>query len=150
MIETIPLPVTDNPVDAPFWDGARRGELRLQSCAQCGHHRFPPRPRCPECHSEQSRWVPLSGHGEIWSYVVPRSPLLPVFERQSPYVVALVSLVEHPEIRMVGALVEAVADGVGEPAAVDPDSVRIGAPVRAVFAPMSEDVHLLRWCLLRT
>ncbi|HUH37233.1 MAG TPA: OB-fold domain-containing protein [Spongiibacteraceae bacterium] len=148
MIETIPLPVTDNPVDAPYWAGARRGELLLQCCAGCGRHRFPPRPRCPDCHSDQSRWGAVSGRGEVWSFVVPRPPLLPVFERQSPYVVAVVSLADHPGIRMVGALVEAAAGGGTVPAAVDSDAVRIGAPVQAVFTPLTEDVHLLRWCLL--
>lgn len=146
MIETIPLPVTDNPMDAPFWAGARCGELLLQRCCGCGRHRFPPRPRCPECHSDQSHWEPVSGKGEIWSFVVPRPPLLPVFERQLPYVVAVVSLAEHPGIRMVGMLVASSAEP--ESTIVDLDAVRIGAMVQAKFVPLTDDVHLLRWQLL--
>ena len=41
---------------------------------------------------------------QIWSFVVPRPPLLPVFEEISPYAVGLVSIKEYPLIRMIGRL----------------------------------------------
>lgn len=164
MIETLPLPVTDNPIDAPFWAGARRGELLVQRCGSCGEHRFPPRPRCPHCHSADIDWVKVSGRGEVYSFVIPRPPLLPAFERLSPYVVALVSLVELPTIRMVGMLIAAEsgtaadAPGVDTPGAdapvasapgarLDPARCYIGEPVTAEFVALAEDVHLLRWRL---
>ena len=44
MSENMPLPTTDDPIDAPFWQAALRGELVAQQCEGCGQHRFPPRP----------------------------------------------------------------------------------------------------------
>ncbi|ANS65947.1 hypothetical protein SLINC_3723 [Streptomyces lincolnensis] len=117
---------------APFWDHAARGELRVQACADCGELRFPPRPCCPHCRSFASEWRPMSGHGRIWSYVVPHPPLLPEYAEQAPYNVVVVELAEAPRIRLVGNLV-------GEAGArldsLPVERIRIGAAVRVVFGP---------------
>ncbi|WP_055539632.1 Zn-ribbon domain-containing OB-fold protein, partial [Streptomyces neyagawaensis] len=97
-------PVVD--VDgAPFWEYAARGELRVQTCADCDEPRFPPRPCCPHCRSFDHEWRPLSGRGRIWSYVLPHPPLLPDYAEQAPYNVILVELADAPRIRLVGNLV---------------------------------------------
>ncbi|KOG36961.1 Zn-ribbon domain-containing OB-fold protein [Streptomyces resistomycificus] len=115
---------------APFWEYAARGELRVQACADCGELRFPPRPCCPHCQSFAQEWRPVSGHGRIWSYVVPHPPLLPDYAALAPYNVVLVELAEAPHIRLVGNLVAAA----GAPLdSVPADRVRIGAGVRVVF-----------------
>ena len=59
----------------------------------------------------------------------------------APYNVVVVALEEDPTIRMVGNLVE---DARGSINAIDPATIRIGEPVRGVFAPV-EDVALPRW-----
>lgn len=140
MIEEIPLPVTDDPVDAEFWRGARNGKLLVQSCSQCRQRRFPPRPMCPYCQSEQCEWQELSGRGTIWSYTMPRSPLLPAFEKLMPYVVALVELEEERGLRMIGPLLTAEE---GEIQGVE--NAAIGVSVKAVFKPYSDDVSLVCW-----
>lgn len=142
MIEGIPLPTTDNPVDAPFWEGAALGELRVQRCEGCGELRFPPRPMCPRCRSRSVGWQQMAGRGSIWSFVVPHPPLLPAFAEYAPYTVALVALEEAPQIRLVGALLGHENEELGE---LDPRAASIGAPVRAVFRQMADDVHLLYW-----
>lgn len=142
MIEGIPLPTTDNPVDAPYWQAAARGELRVQRCEGCGEPRFPPRPMCPRCRSRAVSWQPMSGRGSIWSFVVAHPPLLPAFAEYAPYTVALVALEEAPQIRLVGALLGREDEKLGE---LDPGAASIGAPVRAVFRQMADDVHLLHW-----
>ncbi|MEU4873879.1 OB-fold domain-containing protein [Streptomyces sp. NPDC021608] len=122
-------PVTD-PDGAPFWRYAARGELRVQTCADCGEPRFPPRPCCPHCQSFASEWRPASGRGRIWSYVVPHPPLLPEYAALAPYNVIVVELAETPRIRMVGNLVS----GPGAPlGSFPPDRIRIGARVQVVF-----------------
>ncbi|MCQ9135168.1 Zn-ribbon domain-containing OB-fold protein [Streptomyces hilarionis] len=122
-------PVTD-PDGAPFWRYAARGELRVQTCADCGEPRFPPRPCCPHCQSFASEWRPVSGRGRIWSYVVPHPPLLPEYAALAPYNVIVVELAETPRIRMVGNLVS----GPGAPlGSFPPDRIRIGARVQVVF-----------------
>jgi uncharacterized protein len=88
---------------APFWEFARRGELRAQRCTGCGTLRLPPGPVCPRCWTDAHEWAALSGRGVVQSWVV--------FHRQYhaafpvPYVVALVELDEGPRIesRLVGA-----------------------------------------------
>jgi uncharacterized OB-fold protein len=148
MIEGYPLPSTDDPTDAPFWEWALRDELRVQRCADCDRLRFPPRPVCPHCRSFAHEWAPLSGRGRIWSLTVPRPPLLPHFRSLSPYAVAVVELDEDPCVRMVGNLVPSAATPDAEINAVDPESVEIGARVEAVFHRAARDVAIPRWALL--
>ncbi|WP_328872086.1 OB-fold domain-containing protein [Streptomyces sp. NBC_00287] len=134
-------PVTD-PDGAPFWQYAAQGELRVQACAECGEPRFPPRPCCPHCQSFDSEWRPVSGHGRIWSYVVPHPPLLPDYAAQAPYNVVLVELTDVPRIRLVGNLVT----GPDAPLnSLAPDRIRIGAKVQVVFSPEG----LPQWVLER-
>lgn len=90
----------------------------------------------------QHGWVPLSGRGSIWSYTVPKSPLLPAFEALQPYVVAVVALQENPRLRMVGALLNPETD---EITGLDAEAVEIGAPVSVVFKRYGEDVALPCW-----
>ncbi len=142
MIEGVPLPATDDPIDAPFWAATLRGELVVQRCTSCGKRRFPPRPVCPSCQSFEHQWQKMSGEGRVWSFVVSHPPLLPSFATLAPYNVVLVELADDPTIRMVGNLV-ATADG--EINEVDPKSIRIGQRVRAVFQKAADDVAMVRW-----
>ena len=123
-------PVTDTD-GAPFWGYARQGELRVQACADCGELRFPPRPCCPHCQSFENEWRPVSGHGRIWSYVVPHPPLLPAYAEQAPYNVVVVELADAPRIRLVGNL---VAEAGARLDSVPPERIRIGAKVQVVFS----------------
>lgn len=142
MIESIPLPSTDDPEDAPFWQAALRGELVIQKCDGCGRRRFPPRPVCPHCHSFASTWQPVSGFGQVWSHVTPHPPLLPVFAAQAPYNVVLVELEDDPTIRMVGNVVPAAGVPINS---LDPHSIHIGMRVKVVFDQVADDVALPRW-----
>jgi uncharacterized OB-fold protein len=142
MIEGTPLPITDDPLDAPFWAAALRGELVVQRCRGCGTRRFPPRPMCPACQSMELAWEPVSGRGRVWSFVVPHPPLLPSFAAIAPYAVVLVELEDDPSIRMVGNLLPSAEGEINE---VDPRTVTIGMPVRVVFQTVASDVALPRW-----
>jgi len=142
MIEDIPLPSTDDPLDAPYWEAARRGELVVQTCGGCGQRRFPPRPMCAACNSFDYTWERLSGRGRIWSLALPHPPLIPAFQKVAPYNVIVVELAEDPSLRMVGNLVEAAGDPINQ---IDPASIKIGMPVRVVFETVADDVALARW-----
>ncbi|WP_432192989.1 Zn-ribbon domain-containing OB-fold protein [Streptomyces sp. bgisy027] len=134
-------PVTD-PDGTPFWQYAAQGELRVQSCADCGEPRFPPRPCCPHCQSFASEWRLMSGHGRIWSYVVPHPPLLPDYAAQAPYNVIVVELADAPRIRLVGNLVTGPGAALGS---FSPERIRIGAKVQAVLG----GTGLVQWVLER-
>jgi uncharacterized OB-fold protein len=138
-MESLLLPVIDED-SAPFWQAARRGELVMQGCANCGRLRFPPRPMCPYCQSVDVTWSPMSGRGTVWSFVVPHPPLLPAYAEQAPYNVVVVALDEDPTLRLVGNLVTSADGAINE--LLD---ITIGAPVRVVFTEVSDDVSLPRW-----
>ena len=135
------LPDLDDDDAAPFWAGTARGELLVQSCGQCGRRRIPPRPMCPACRSTKIEWTKLSGHGTIWSFVVPHPPLLPAYQALAPYNVITVTLTEDPSLRLVGNLVARDDGPINE---VDPATIVIGSAVRVVFQQV-EDVWLPRW-----
>jgi len=101
-----------------FWDGVRDHRLLIQRCAGCLALRHPPRPMCPECHALEWDTVAASGHGTVYSFVIPVHPPLPWFPE--PYVVALVDLAEGTRL---------VTNIVGLP----PEVVSIGMPVRVRF-----------------
>lgn len=83
------------PETQPFWDGCAAGELRLQRCASCDAHYFPPRPFCPDCLSDDVTWEPVSGRGTLHTYVINHRPA-PGFE--APYAIAVVQLDEGPRM----------------------------------------------------
>jgi len=135
------LPDLEDDDAAPFWQGTARGELLVQTCSACGLRRMPPRPMCPACRSTQHSWVPLSGRGTIWSFVVAHPPLLPAYQSLAPYNVVTVALDEDPRLRLVGNLVAGPYGAINE---VDAATIRIGEPVRVVFQQV-EDVSLPLW-----
>ncbi len=135
------------PIDAenePFWEGCRRGELRVQRCADTGRLIFPPRPMSPWAPRVTPVWTRVSGRGTIWSFVVPHPPLLPHFDALAPYNVILVALDEDPSVRLVGNLLPAEGAEIN---VLDPATIRIGARVRAVFERVTDEVVLPRWLL---
>jgi uncharacterized OB-fold protein len=131
-----PLPLPDE-VTAPFWEGCRRGELLVQRCSECERFRFPPRPMCPHCRSFEAGWVRMSGEGTLYSFVICHPPVLPAFEAQVPFAVALIELSEDPGLRMVGNVVDAA-----------PGSLRIGQKVQATFEEIADGVVLPQWQLV--
>ena len=135
------------PIDehsAPFFEGCRAGELRMQQCAETGRLIFPPRPMSPFSPRVTPIWTRVSGRGTIWSFVVPHPPLLPGFDALAPYNVILVTLDEDPAVRLVGNLLPREGAAIN---ALDPATILIGARVRVVFERISDEVVLPRWVL---
>jgi uncharacterized OB-fold protein len=135
------------PIDAwnaPFWEGCREGELRVQRCSATNRLIFPPRPFYPNAPRSAPEWTAVSGRGSIWSFAVPHPPLLPAYAEMAPYNVVAVALEEDPRVRLIGNLVAAAG---GSPGEVDPAAIPIGARVRVVFEPVSDAIHLPRWML---
>ncbi|MEU7837498.1 MULTISPECIES: OB-fold domain-containing protein [unclassified Nonomuraea] len=84
------------PETAPYWEGARQGELRVQRCGACDRHYFYPRPSCRYCFSQEVHWVTVSGRARLVSYVINQRPMKGL-EGLSP-VIALVELDEGPRL----------------------------------------------------
>lgn len=81
-----------------FWAGLAEGRLVLQQCLDCGAHRFPPMPGCPDCGSIGHRSVTAAGSGTIYSWVVVHRAFDPAFSDEVPYTVLAVDLDEGPRI----------------------------------------------------
>ncbi|MFD9942209.1 bifunctional MaoC family dehydratase N-terminal/OB-fold nucleic acid binding domain-containing protein [Nonomuraea sp. NPDC059023] len=128
--EPYPLKPAVNRDTQFFWDGVKLGELRVQSCADCGELRHPPGPICPACRSANRGHIVARGEGTVYSYVVHHNP--PVPGRETPFVVAVVELPEG--VRIVGNIVDCPVDAVG-----------IGMTVRATFRAMDDELILPMW-----
>jgi len=127
----LPLPVS-TPDNAPFYEAARRGELRLQRCTGCGRFRHYPRPTCPACLSREHAWERASGRGTVWTWTIVRGPTLPAFEPKLPY-------------NVVDVLLDEGVHFVSEVLDCAPDEMRAGMPVEAVFIPASDELTLVKF-----
>jgi uncharacterized OB-fold protein len=76
-------------------------------------------------------WVPVSGKGSVYSFIVVRQANLPAFAAELPYVVAWVELAEQPGLKMVSNIV-----------GCDPKDVRVGMPVQVTFEQATDEVTL--------
>jgi hypothetical protein len=121
--QIVPLPWGDAD---EFWRSTADGVLRLPRCPDTGRFFFPPAPTSPWGSHRPAEWVPVSGDGTIWSYIVAHPPLVGQFAAVAPYVAAVVELDDAPGARVVGPVVAHPGATVGSVAA---DQVRIGARV---------------------
>jgi uncharacterized OB-fold protein len=126
-----PLPRI-TPDNLPFWEAARRHQLRLQRCGACGRVWWPPGPLCPHCLCEHFEWAQLSGRGTVSSFVVFHKAYFPSFADAIPYAVVQVELEEGP--RLIADLVD-----------VSPSEVRIGLPVTVVFDDVTPEISIPRF-----
>ena len=92
-----PVPAI-TPEMAPFWDAARRHQLVVQRCLDCGAHRFPAREVCSRCLSRRVEWHPVSGRGRVFSIAIMHQASHPWFAARVPYAVVVVELPEGARI----------------------------------------------------
>jgi uncharacterized OB-fold protein len=118
-----PMPESDE-LDAPYWEGTRRGVLMVQRCTACGIWQWGPEWICHQCLSFDLAWHKVGGRGRIYSWERPWHPVHAALVGRGPYVVVLVELPDAGNVRMLGNLL-------GDPL----QDVVIGAAVEAVFEP---------------
>jgi uncharacterized OB-fold protein len=114
----LPEPLFDSQ-NAPYFDGARRGELLLPKCTTCAQLSAPPVSNCTNCFGTEMEWVPASGNGTVFSYIEYHRAWIPQFAPYLPYNVSIIELDEGP--RLISNVVP------GE------TPVQVGQRVRAVF-----------------
>ncbi len=88
-----PIPAPDD-LTRPYWDAAKRHELRIQRCTACSEYQHPPQATCEQCGGATLEWAPISGRGVIYTYIIDRRMMTPGFNE--PYVVAQINPVEAP------------------------------------------------------
>jgi uncharacterized OB-fold protein len=129
-----PMPREDT-ASAPFWDATRARRLVLQRCDDCAGFVWYPRAACPRCLSDDLTWVEAAGTGTVYSVSVHYRAPAPELADAVPYAVALVDLDEGP--RMLTNVVDC-----------DPETVRIGDRVHAVWRALPDGRHLLQFALV--
>ena len=112
-----PMP-TPSALTLPFWEATARGELQLQRCTQCREYVWTPQLACRTCLTETLEWVPVSGRGTVYSFVIMHRAATPAFK--APYAIVVVELEEGA--RILSDMVD-----------VDVEDVQIGLPVEVAF-----------------
>ncbi|MGH9092211.1 MAG: Zn-ribbon domain-containing OB-fold protein [Acidimicrobiales bacterium] len=102
-----------------FWTSGADGLLRFLRCRACRTYVHPPSPVCPSCLEGGLAPEPVSGRGVVESFTVNHQQWIPGSE---PYVVAWVSIVEQPDVRLTTNLV-----------GVEPGDLRVGMEVEVAF-----------------
>lgn len=123
-----PVPQPDETM-APFYDGAKRGELMILRCKQCRVYLAPGVLLCPECLSEDLEWVRSSGRGTLFTFGIMHQRYHPGFFGEIPYNVAVVELAEGPRLNTNIA---------GAPNS----SLKIGMPVVVTFEKLTDEVTI--------
>jgi hypothetical protein len=137
------MPEVSKPVPAitpdmrEFFDGARAGRLMVQKCDSCGKLRFPAHDLCSKCNSTDSRWVPVSGRGEVFSFSIMHQLYHPGFAKEVPYAVVMVELEEGCKF---------VSNLLG----VKPHDIKCGMPVEVTFEKLSDEVSMPKFRLRAT
>ena len=117
-----------------FFEGARAGRLMVQKCDSCGMLRFPAHDLCSKCNSTASRWVPVSGRGEVFSFNIMHQLYHPGFAKEVPYAVVMVELEEGCKF---------VSNLLG----IKPHEIRCGMPVEVTFEKLNDEVSMPKFRL---
>ncbi|MFQ5925699.1 MAG: Zn-ribbon domain-containing OB-fold protein [Dehalococcoidia bacterium] len=98
-------------------------------CPKCGRAQVPPRPVCDRCHVRRGEWVELGHKGTVLTFVVVQQSFWdPTYGimRPVPYTIGTIQL-DGPPSSFTHLLEE-----------TDPEKLRIGMRVQAVFKPKEE------------
>lgn len=119
-----------------FLRGLREGNIVANRCPECGRLQLPPTPVCGRCHVAMGAdWVPLSTKGTVISYSFVVDPMYDAGigdMRPVPYTIAAIVLDGGPDVAFFHRLEEK-----------DPEKVRVGMRVEAVFRPPGERQGLM-------
>jgi len=103
------------------------GKIVIQACKSCETLQHPPEDVCHACQGTTFNWRACSGEGVVYSHTVVEHPIPAALKERVPYIVVVVSLDDHPQIRVLGNLVN-----------IDPEKVEVGQPVHAVFETIED------------
>jgi uncharacterized protein len=126
------------PVSRPFWDGLAQHRIMVQYSPSLQRYVFYPRTLAPGTLADDLEWREIDGAGTLYTFTVARRPTGPPWIDAVPQLLAVVQWDAGPKFST--ELISA------EGAAIDPDDIRIGMPVRPVFCDLPEDgITLLKY-----
>ncbi|HIL98778.1 MAG TPA: hypothetical protein EYG51_23160, partial [Pseudomonadales bacterium] len=100
----------------PFFEGAKQGVLRLQSCDDCSMWMYPIKKRCQACGSNELSWKDASGKGAVYAHARLHRQYHARHKDKLPIVIAWVDLEEG--VRVPGNIVHS-----------DAETIKAGMPV---------------------
>jgi uncharacterized OB-fold protein len=118
-----PTPVPDE-ASKPFFDAAREGKFLLKYCPTCNRYLTPAAEVCDTCFDYTLQWLPSSGKGTIYSFVLNHQVVHPGFKDLVPYSVIVVELEEGPRVT-------STYDGPN-------DEIKVDMPVRVTFEELGD------------
>ncbi len=121
------LPLLDQD-NTDYWTGGAQGEVRIYRCQDCQYYVHPPVRFCPKCESRRVEPEAVSGRGYVTSFTVNHKQWVPGLPAR--FVLALVSIAEQDDVRLVSNIVHC-----------PPESVTMGMPVRVLFE-QQEDIWI--------
>lgn len=143
-----PLPRYYAPtVERPFYEAAKRHELVVQRCLDCGRWVWYARELCPYCMSQNLEWTPVSGKGRVYSFTIVYQPASMGFADDIPIVNINVLLDEG--VRMYSKLVDhsPVPEQLTEHNV--PEDIRCDMPVEVVFEDVTPEWTLVHFKRVR-
>ena len=99
--------VTDT--NRPFWTGGSDGRLHLQYCASCQRWQLPSVADCPGC-GGTLEFRPVSGDATVFTYTTNHQQFHPNIP--PPNLIAVVTLAEQDDLRLMTQLIDCTEDDV--------------------------------------
>ena len=85
----------------PFFKGTSFHYLSFPHCTDCGRWHWYPLKICPHCQGAIIDWKKIAGIGKLYSWTILRYRFDPDFNREPPFIIALVTFKEAPGVRLV-------------------------------------------------
>jgi uncharacterized OB-fold protein len=104
------------------------GELRLQRCCLCGAIQHPPGEVCHACQAMEFEYIAARPRGVVETFTIVHHVVHPMLRQKVPYNVAVISLRDYPQVRIVGNVID-----------VAPEQMRIGLPVACTWAEVRRE-----------
>lgn len=116
-LKIIPTPTVET---RKYWDACQQEKIIIQQCKECEHVQFYPRLMCTKCSSREVGWIESSGLARVITYTIVHRPILPAYQQEAPYILAVVQLEEGPT--MMTNIVNCIHD-----------SIKCGLEVKVIF-----------------
>jgi uncharacterized OB-fold protein len=109
------------------------GELRLETCRACGTTQHPPVGVCIECGGLEHDYVATTPSGVIDGFTIVHHAVHPLLAERVPYNVVVVALDDHPDLRVVGNLIDTERNSRSAGGRSGPGAVQMGARVHCTW-----------------
>jgi uncharacterized OB-fold protein len=103
----------------------------IQRCDHCGFYLHWPRVICKRCQSFELTPTEVSGRGIVYTFTIAEQAFHPWWADKLPYVLAVIELVEQPNLKLESNIVDCPVE-----------RVHCGMEVEAVFHQLTDDITL--------